>query len=198
MPQDDEKPPTIFVLSVPPVLTATTTSSEKGSTLLFSQPAPSWPPIPVPPLDTVEYEAEMFFWAIAIALDPMRWAGIGNGWRNAASENAVLHARNLCRMFLNNGEPGEIRLSEVLDDLKVPFAMRRRLRPSIKKLRKVYGTRRDPDSAAFAFNEMVMHTSKLRGGYGLYADLLQRLREPIREIVDEIQVLANRTFVPIE
>ena len=86
----------------------------------------------VPPLDTLEYEAEMFFWASAIALDPAQCARVGDGWRNAAAETALLHARNLCRIFFNNGEKGEIKLSEIFNEQNVPFAARRKIRDSIK------------------------------------------------------------------
>lgn len=74
-----------------------------------------WPPKPIGGLGILAYEAEMFFGLVAIALDADRFGRLGGLLlKNAVVESAVLHARGLCGIFLNEGRKDEVMLKTLL------------------------------------------------------------------------------------
>lgn len=197
---DEKKLPTIelgktFRLSDGgPVVT--TTQSSKATIIMY----PGVAPAPVPPLDTVEYEAGMFFGAVdgctkIQQLEP----SLRRIVRNALAESALLHARTLCAIFLNEGrKSSEIRLERLLDPYAVDSHQRKVIDDAVGELETAYGKESDEKSPRFIINSMVMHPTYRRGDHGMYDDVVNLLLSPIREIVRALETLVGKKFEPIE
>src|SRR5215467_13917464 len=112
MPQDDkyfEYNPSAIDLSLPITDRAvgTTTSEFKSSSLFFNRTDAALPIDDM--VGTVEYESRMFLETSELALD--HWAELpGKVVQHAVVEDAVLHARCLCEIFLGSGEEDTISL----------------------------------------------------------------------------------------
>lgn len=193
MPNDDKEP---SVIKIPPSGPLATTSSTTISTIRVwnDRGSPVTGP-PVDPLETIEYEAGMFFGTVDIVLNDLhRFEELL--LRNAVVEDAVLHARNLCGVFLeDNPRKDDIVLSQLFPDWA--DAKYKTIRAAVSRLREAYGDKKAASSHQFAFNKMVMHTTNVRGAYGLYHKPLSDLEPIIREIVSEIESLTGVQFKPI-
>lgn len=179
-------------LRLPPSGPVFTTSPTPVSTIGFGAAVPTGPP--VSPLDTLEYEVGKFRGALEVA-----------GWeaefaRNrivkfAMTECAVLHARSLCEVFLDPWKrDDDIRLVTLFPDYPNDPKYRN-LELAVKSLRDIYGE--GAGSPRQTFNELVMHTTSVRGAYGVYDRAMDALRPVILNIVREIESLIGKTFRPI-
>jgi hypothetical protein len=141
------------------------TTSSVGSVGSFSMP-----PEPVDPWQTLEYEIGMCFGALErLRSRPDLMGDIV--LKNALVEDAVLHVRNLLEVFLDGAKkPTEIRLWNLFPDLKTDssrkYAKLKSVKSRLRKLDRLY--RGD-------FNQLVMHTTTLRGAYGDYEKHLMDL-----------------------
>jgi hypothetical protein len=164
-----------FTIKIPPgrsVATTTTTATSAMIGVLSSSP-----PAPVAPLETVEYEAGMFFGALEILRDrPELLAELV--LKNAVVEDVVLHARSLCGVFLDEPRDDDIGLSTLFPDLRTNPGYTK-LSDSVSRLRTIYGESKTPGSHRHRFNKMVMHSTVIRGAYGLYDKPLSEI-EPGR------------------
>jgi hypothetical protein len=145
----------------------------------------------------------MFFGTAEIVLDRERFDRLGLLiLKNAVVEDAVLHARNLCDVFLDiRNKKDDIILSEQFEDYWDDTSKYWKLKDAISRLRKKYHEDHDgdgPSSYRAAFNKLVMHTTKQRGVYGVYNAALSDLLPLFREIVSEIKSLKEVRFPPIE
>jgi hypothetical protein len=179
-----------FTIEIPPGGPVATTAP-KTTTSVFGVWSSS-PPAPVAPLETVEYEVGMFFGTLEILRDRpevLRELVL----KNAVVEDAVLHARSLCGVFLDEPRDDDIGLSTLFSDLRTN-PLYTKLNGSVSRLRMIYGDSKTPGSHRHSFNKMVMHSTELRGAYGLYDKPLSDLEPVIREIVSEIESLKGVKF----
>jgi hypothetical protein len=94
-----------------PTFTTSTTTTTTGSVTSWESDPP-----PVDPLETLEYETWMFLATADLALD--HWNELPSDVvRYAVVEDAVLHARSLCGMFIGSGEKDTISLRHLFPDL---------------------------------------------------------------------------------
>jgi hypothetical protein len=109
--------------------------------------------------------------------------------RNAHVESIVLHARQLCEMFLSRStEADNVKLA----DLVPRVDQSERLKKLIVELDKEYGNRRTEESPCWIFNKMLLHPTKERlDGYN-YDKALNRLRPILKKIVAEIESKRGR------
>ena len=131
-------------------------------------------------LEIVEYESWMFRETADLVLDG--WEPPNEVLRNTVVENAVLHARSLCEIFVGPAKPDTITLKVLFSDLDRNRDRYVKLRDAKKKLKDAYTYRT-------LFNTRVMHPTVLRGRYGLYEEPLRTLRPKILAVVREIAAL---------
>jgi len=130
--------------------------------------------------------------------------------RNAVTEDALLHARNLCVVFLDGDgareddivlycktRPQEKMPRVLFPDWEANDADYKEIKEAVSKLRDAYGDDNKPGTCRYAFNKMAMHATKHRGAYGVYDDALRSLEPIIREIVGHIESLKGVRFKPI-
>jgi hypothetical protein len=79
--------------------------------------------------------------------------------RNALTESVVLHARQLCEIFLSKGrQPDDIRLEHL-----VPMsALSDRLLTLVEELKEKYGSSSMEESPCWVFNKMLLHPTTER------------------------------------
>jgi hypothetical protein len=184
MPEDNETPTITFILRT--VDTATTTQSPEITVI------PSlWPAPPAEPLAIIEYEAAMFFGAVD-ALTEIDQFSQRIKWilRNALTESALLHARNLCSIFQKQGKKGEIRYRDVFKEYRPTPDQRRAIDDAVGRLVNAYGGK-GGGSPQSVINDMVMHPNRRRGKYGIYNDVVIKLATPIREIMTALATLTG-------
>jgi hypothetical protein len=188
---------------------ATTSASFVTMTLMPAHPIPAFTGTPVSEHEIIEYEAGMFFrtfemlFTQAERLDEL-------ALRNAVTEDALLHARNLCGVFLDGDRAREddivlyckprsqAKMPRVLfPDWEANHADYKEIKEAVSKLRDAYGDDK-PGTCRYAFNKMAMHTTKHRGAYGVYDDALRLLEPILHEIVGHIESLKGFRFKPIE
>jgi hypothetical protein len=161
-----------------------------GSLILVNQkrtdPAP-----PCDPLRTVAYESWMFRETSDTVLHHRRDLPT-DVIRFAIVEDAVLHARSLCELFLCLGGEDAISVKHLFPDLDRNIEKYAPLRNKTKRLRKEYRQHNGrPYDYETLFNTRVLHPTVFRGKYGLYREPLTRLRPQLLAIVDEIAALAQ-------
>ena len=177
------------------ILSSITTGSTEsrsgcgGSLILVNQkrtdPAP-----PCDPLTTVAYESWMFRETSDAVLH--HWRELPTDViRFAIVEDAVLHARSLCEIFLRLGREDAISLKHLFPELDSNIEKYAPVRNKTKRLRKEYRQHNGrPYDYETLFNTRVLHPTVFRGEYGLYREPLTRLRPQLLAIVDEIAALA--------
>ena len=104
--------------------------------------------------------------------------------KNAVTESAVLHARNLCNFFCGFGDPEDIRLGDIFDLRQNP-----RLSELKKNLKAVYAKTKNEVNPRQSFNRLLAHMSKHReSSPGCYSyDPEFSVIDPIlRKIRDEV------------
>ena len=118
---------------------------------------------------------------------------------NAVVESALLHARTLCAIFLNEGrKSSDIRLESLIDPDALDPQQRRVIDDAVRKLDAAYGEESDQKSPRFIINSMVMHPNYRRGDHGRYDDVVNQLLSPIRAVVTALEALVSKRFRPIE
>jgi hypothetical protein len=108
--------------------------------------------------------------------------------RNALTESIVLHARQLCEIFLSySGHSDNIKLFDL-----VPIdSQSDRLKRLIAELRKEYGNASTRDSPRWVFNKMLLHPTKNRFDRYNYKPALEQVRPLLKEIIAEIESLSG-------
>jgi hypothetical protein len=135
------------------------------------------PDVKEPKLVILKYEFEMYF--------IMRWMPGHEGLlRNAITEGACLHARNLCNFFCGSGEQRDIRHNQVFDMRHFPH-----LSALIKKLKKAYDKTNDGVNPRISFNRLIAHMTmereKSASGYD-YRREFDAVEPILRKIRDEV------------
>jgi hypothetical protein len=178
---DDKKGLTLDVTT-----TGITTTYEVGSTWTTNNQAVPTPSVPgdvflpevtEPKLVILKYEFEMYFSLRCMA--ESQWA-----LRNAITESAAVHARNLCNFFCDSGKKGDIQLQEIFD------IKDRKLSSLQKDLRKAYNTvGKASIRPRDAFSKLVAHMTSERkksaNGYD-YHEQFSAIDPILRQIRDEI------------
>lgn len=183
MTDEEEKRPTIKLPSVGPVWT---TTQEFSATIIpWNQPA-----APAGPLGIINYESNMLVRLIdaraqveELELSSKRTV------INALTESALLHARILCSIFLNEGRGTEIKLNTILGQLSPTEEQRRTIDDAVHKLEEAYGKESDHNSSRFIINSMVMHPTPNRGDYGVYDGVVSKLAPVIDQVMTALQTL---------
>lgn len=111
--------------------------------------------------------------------------------RNAVTESVVLHARQLCEIFLCRSSEGDnINLAHLVPATEQSA----RLKELITELERKYGSRRQQQSPCWVFNKMLMHPTDVRtDGYN-YEPALNAVRPVLKDIVAEIESITGRQF----
>ena len=172
-----------------PTFTTTTTTTTTGAITSWESNPP-----PVDPLETLEYESWMFLATADLALD--HWNELPSDVvRYAVVEDAVLHARSLCEVFIGPAEKDTISLRHLFPDLDENIEKYKLLRDARKKLAAEYDkSNGKKHTYRELFNTRVMHPTVLRGNYGLYEKPLRDLRPKILAVVREMASLKNHPF----
>jgi len=167
----------------PPVWT--TTQSSLGFI------APFGPPVTA--LNIIEYEAGMLLEAEA-ALGDIE--GVDSPrkliLRNAVVESALLHARNLCSIFLSGGYTDDIKLRQLLASYRLNPAEQGAVDAAVSRLDAAYGN--GDGLTRSIINKMAMHPSHRRSDRGVYDEVLRKLLVPIREIISVLARFSGRSF----
>jgi hypothetical protein len=131
------------------------------------------------PWPVVAYEIDMLEQLEA----PTRWRG---AFRNAITESRVLHARQLCDIFLSRGSwPDDIVLAHLIPywrDLNG-------LAKLVERLEKDFGSRKAPGSPCWIFNKMMAHATLERNDSYNYEAALVQVCPTLKLIVGEIESL---------
>jgi hypothetical protein len=140
------------------------------------------------PWVVISYELDMFM-ALGQPILPANVpAEIMMILQNAVVESRVLHARNLCDIFLSRtNRRDDITLKALLGG--IPASLQRK----IDKLKAAYGEAGDPSSMCWTFNKMLVHSTTHRGSSYDYSSHLQALEPLIREVVEDVTILANQS-----
>jgi hypothetical protein len=103
---------------------------------------------------------------------------------NAVTESKVLHARQLCEIFLSRStEADNVKLEHLIPAVD----QSERLKELIAQLDREYGNRKIDGSPCRVFNKMLLHpTTGRTDGYD-YDSALNRVRPILKEIVAEIE-----------
>jgi len=188
---DDEKrqTSTIDSLRTTPITEHSLMSSTPGSSKPIALGvSASFTGPPADPLATIGYEVKMFFGVLDILRHDADRLDSRILW-NAGVENAVLHARQLCQAFLNEGnDETDILLEGLIPD----WESCDQLKDAVCRLKEAYGKKKDPASARYAFNKGVMHATNVRGEWGEYGPHLKRLEPIIRKIIGHIESRKGR------
>ncbi len=102
--------------------------------------------------------------------------------RNAVTESALLHARQLAEILLSTGYPTDIKLTEIMPGFQPA---------GLAALESVYVTEKVND----ILNKYVMHPSILRTHMYDYTPTLQRLGDRIEDVVCEIERRQGTTAI---
>jgi hypothetical protein len=138
---------------------------------------------PKGPRGIAAYEIDMLE---NLADGPSDWAK-----GNALTESRVLHARQLCDIFLGRGEQDEVRLASLLAN----HPQSRALRELVGELRTKYGNRNMSGSPCWVFNKKMFHPTVERTDSHDYAPALRIVEPILKKIVAEIESLTHEPFV---
>jgi len=110
---------------------------------------------------------------------------------NAITESIVLHARQLCEIFLSRStEADNIKLVHLVPKID----QSERLKKLINELDKSYGSRKEEGSACWVFNKMLLHpTTERLDGYN-YEPALKAVVPILEKIVHEIESARSQEF----
>ncbi len=114
--------------------------------------------------------------------------------QNALTESRVLHARQLCEIFLDlGGDVDNVRLEHLVSDWPNRSECQHliELRDELKRL---YGRRDETDTPRWIFNKMMAHPTLERTDHYDYGKALERIAPTLRRMVDEIEAITGRTF----
>lgn len=137
------------------------------------------------PWPVVSYEIDM----LEQLEGPTRLAG---AFRNALTESRVLHARQLCEIFL--GRP-PVRTDDIrLDHLVHDWNNSGRLRELVDRLSEKYGHGSVPDSPCWIFNKKMAHATFERSDNYNYETALAAVCPALKEIVAEIEFVTGKKF----
>jgi hypothetical protein len=178
---------------------AATTSSQLSSIHITGQipasPYDAFTGHRVKPLETVGYEVGMFFETVDIVLNHPELLK-DRIFTNALVEDAVLHARSLCSIFVGPKQyRNDFELTNLLPDFKTERGKYRVIRQLKKELDRVYN--KGNPRYRNLFNEFVMHPTNLRGSFGLYEKPLRDLEPILRKFVRELESFTG-PFSPIQ
>jgi hypothetical protein len=170
---------------VPQTTIGTTTSATRiSSSLIFNAPVSPddflLPEVIEPKLVILKYEFEMYFLMRRMTGIPKYPPPV----RNAMTESAAVHGRNLCNFFCGFDDPhDDIRLRDIFD-IKNPC-----LSSLKKELTKAYDSTRSGVNPREAFNQLVVHMTVARekGARGYdYEREFSAIDPILRRIRDEI------------
>jgi hypothetical protein len=103
---------------------------------------------------------------------------------NAHTESIVLHARQLCEIFLSrSNESDNIKLVDLIPEGEQSD----RLKQLIAELDEEYGHRRTKGSPCWVFNKMLLHPTTERTDRYSYGVALNRIRPILKSIIAEIE-----------
>jgi hypothetical protein len=104
--------------------------------------------------------------------------------QNALTESIVLHARQLCEMFLSLGNQDDnVRLVDLISEKE----QSQQFKALITELRVIYGDGKKGGSPRWVFNKMLLHPTKIRtDGYN-YGPALNQVRPVLKKIITEIE-----------
>jgi hypothetical protein len=103
--------------------------------------------------------------------------------QNAYTESMVLHARQLCEIFLpRSTEPDNIKLADLIPE----GDQSERFKELIAGLGRRYGDRRTVGSPCWVFNKKLMHPTTERTDAYDYESALNRVKPILKAIIAEI------------
>jgi hypothetical protein len=139
--------------------------------------------------ETIEYEVKMFHAAYECLINPV-FTQVPRAWANAIEEDAVLHARILCEIFLDLGtEDNNIKLSELLSP---GWSME--VEKIKQELCKQYGNGKTKGSPRWTFNNMMAHPTFDRDRRYDYIPELKDLAPFIWKLIRKIESLRKIPF----
>jgi hypothetical protein len=140
----------------------------------------------------IGYEVKMLKAACKILFKRSYFNRLTYPLKNAVEEAAVLHARNLCEIFL-------IKRPRKKDDIKIDCLFPdwnedkyQPLRDKITKLDELYGRHTDEEKPCWNFNKQLAHSTTHRGSDYDYRKFLDDLYYAIEGIIVEIESDAVR------
>jgi hypothetical protein len=143
------------------------------------------------PWGMLEYEIKMFEATYEIFFTRSTFVALPQALKNVVEENAILHTRQLCEIFLSfpKRRPHDIRFADLLPDWRY-HPRRAKISALSKKLRRRYPRR--------LFDQNVMHPTGVRGTEYNYEkdlfDLYFLIKAIIRELDDESKSLRGKRF----
>jgi hypothetical protein len=118
--------------------------------------------------------------------------------RDACVESVVLHARQLCGLFLQTErQPDDIRLVDLFSDWDTNRERYVRARSLIAKLREIYGDSKTPGSMCWEFNKKLFHITNHREAYNDFKMHLRVIHEPLQDLLKEMERLRGLGFFRI-
>lgn len=110
---------------------------------------------------------------------------------NALTESTVLHARQLCEIFLScSRETDNIKLAHLVPESE----QSERLQQLIHELDRAYGKVREEESARWVFNKMLLHPTTERSDSYNYERALNSVRPILKQIIAEIESIRGQRF----
>jgi hypothetical protein len=109
--------------------------------------------------------------------------------QNAHTESMVLHARQLCEIFLSRSrEPDNIRLADLISESDESD----KLKELIVELDRNYGSGRTEGSPCWVFNKKLLHPTTERTDRYNYGPALNRVKPILKAIIAEIESKKGR------
>ena len=105
---------------------------------------------------------------------------------NALTESVVLHARQLCEIFLSLSKKGDnIKLADLIPEGE----QSQRIKELITELRGIYGNNEKQESPCWVFNKMLLHPTTERIDRYNYEPALNQVRPVFKKIIAEIEFI---------
>lgn len=126
-----------------------------------------------------DYEVMMFRSMCALlANGNVEYAKLSESLRNAVTECAILHTRQLADILMSRGKlPDDINLKELLPEFKPK---------GLDALCHHYGDHRTANTPCWTINKYLAHATSRRGDNFDYTDLLNGLVPLVEVVLDEI------------
>jgi hypothetical protein len=117
--------------------------------------------------------------------------------QNAITESRVLHARQLCEIFIPawDPKPDDICLGHLVPGWNDEHTARfKRLRDLVEDLKRKFGRSGRRNSPCWVFNKKMAHATLERTDDYDYKPALSMIDSALRPIIAEIESVAGRTF----
>jgi hypothetical protein len=103
---------------------------------------------------------------------------------NALTESIVLHARQLCEMFLSlSNKDDNVKLADLISEGEQSAEFKK----LVAELRGIYGNSRKVGSPSWVFNKMLLHPTAVRIDSYDYGPALNQVRPVLKKIIAEIE-----------